>query len=400
MTNYHNGFVCLECGAQHPADYDGYLCEKCGGNLDATYDYTGVKSELSVEKLRSNDRRDVWRYAPLYPIESLDKIPPLDMGMTPLYANEEIEEEVGGGVFLKDDTRLPSASFKDRASSVVMTVAREKGIDKVACASTGNAGCSWACMGASCGMPVIIFVPASAPQAKIAQLEVYGADVRQVDGTYDEAFELCVDVCEEEGYFNRNTGFNPFTREGKKSVAFEIWEQFDYSAPGSVFVPVGDGNIISGVWKGFRDLKELGLINKLPQIISVQSSQSAAVNRTVESIRASGSQPAPDEIEMKTVSANTRADSIAVDAPSDGIAAVRAVLETDGEAVTVDDEEILDNIGALASTSGIFAEPAGVTSVAGLRSLAGSAKLDNIKFPAVCLLTGNGLKDVEAVLER
>jgi len=400
MTNHHSGFVCLECGTEHPAGYDDYLCEKCSGNLDAVYDYSAIKSELNVEKLRNDDRRDVWRYAPLYPIESLDKIPPLDMGMTPLYPNEQIGAEVGGEVYLKDDTRLPSASFKDRASSVVMTVAREKGIEKVACASTGNAGCSWACMGASCGMPVIIFVPASAPQAKIAQLEVYGADVRQVDGTYDEAFQLCVDVCEEEGYFNRNTGFNPFTREGKKSVSFEIWEQFDYSAPGSVFVPVGDGNIISGVWKGFRDLEELGLIEEMPQIISVQSSQSSAVNRTIEKIQSSGIQPDPGDIEMETVSANTRADSIAVDAPSDGIAAVRAVLETDGEAVTVDDEIILDNIAALASTSGIFAEPAGVTSVAGLRSLAGSAKLDNIEFPAVCLLTGNGLKDVEAVLER
>jgi threonine synthase len=279
-----------------------------------------------------------------------------------------------------------------------MTVAREKGIEKVACASTGNAGCSWACMGASCDMPVIIFVPASAPRAKIAQLGVYGADVRKVDGTYDEAFDLCVEVCENEGYFNRNTGFNPFTREGKKSVAFEIWEQLDYSAPGSVLVPVGDGNIISGVWKGFKDLLELGLIEEMPRIISVQSDKSDAVNRTITRLKKSGD--SVGEVEMETVSATTRADSIAVDEPRDGVAAVRAVMETWGEAVTVSDDEIIQNISDLAASSGIFAEPAGVTSVAGLRKMAREGTSGDLPGPVVCLLTGNGLKDVEAVLEE
>ncbi|MFP4686496.1 MAG: threonine synthase [bacterium] len=397
--NHHNGFICLECGEKHPQDYDGYLCRKCSGNLNLTYDYTAIGEVFDVPSLRENRRGDVWRYEALFPVESLDLIPPLYMGITPLYRNPNLEKETGlQNVYLKDDTRLPSASFKDRASSVVMTVAREKGIKRVACASTGNAGCSWACMGASCGMPVTIFVPASAPRAKIAQLEVYGADVRKVNGTYDEAFDLCVEVCEKEDYFNRNTGFNPFTREGKKSVSLEIWEQLDYSAPGSVLVPVGDGNIISGVWKGFKDLLELGLIEKMPVIVAVQSEKSDAVARTVKKLEKSGA--SLDNIEIETVSASTRADSIAVDEPRDGVAAVRAVLETGGRAVTVSDEEILDNIPTLAAASGIFAEPAGVTSVAGLRKLAREGTAAELPDPVVCLITGNGLKDVEAVLDR
>ncbi len=397
MTNYHIGFSCLVCGTEHAADYDGYVCKECEGKLDADYDYHAMSDEFSVDSLKSNPDRTVWRYAPAFPFSDVANVPRLFMGITPIYRNRDLEAKTGvNEVYLKDDSRLPSASFKDRASSVVMTVAIEKGIDKVACASTGNAGCSWACMGAACGMPVIIFVPASAPKAKIAQLGVYGADVRQVDGTYDDAFQLCAEECEEHGYFNRNTGFNPFTREGKKSVSFEIWEQLGFKAPGSVFVPVGDGNIISGVWKGFRDLKQLGLIEELPAIYAVQSDASAAIARTIRKIQ-SGDGDA-DNIQLETVSANTRADSIAVDSPSDGVAAVKAVIETGGDAVTVSDDDILDTIPELASSTGIFAEPAGVTSITGLKAHSDSDA--EIPGPAVCLVTGNGLKDVEAVLER
>ncbi len=396
MANYLEFFRCLECSEEHPPEYADYLCRSCGGNLNAVYDYTGIGREFSVEKLKSNNDQTVWRYSPLFPFKDRKNVPRLQMELTPLYRDRQLELETGAEtVYLKDDTRLPSASFKDRASSVVMAVAIEKGVDRVACASTGNAGCSWACMGAACGMPVIIFVPASAPEAKIAQLEVYGADVRKVDGSYDEAFSLCVEECEKYGYFNRNTGFNPFTREGKKSVSFEIWEQLGYQAPGSVFVPVGDGNIISGVWKGFSDLKELGLIAEMPSIFGVQSSASDAISRTVKKID-EGREDLND-FKMEIVSASTRADSIAVDKPSDGVAAVRAILETDGKAITVSDEQILENIGELASNTGIFAEPAGVTSVTGLREFAKAG--GKIPSPAVALITGNGLKDVKAVLE-
>jgi len=335
------------------------------------------------------------RYIDLLPVDSIDSVPPLDLGITPLYRFKQLEEESGfEGIYLKDDTRLPSASFKDRASSVVMAVAREKNIRVVAAASTGNAGCSWACMGAACGIHVIIYVPKTAPRAKIAQLKVYGAEIRVVDGNYDRAFDLCVQDSLEQNYFNRCTGYNPFTREGKKSVSFEIWEQLGFRVPGMIFVPVGDGNIISGVWKGFRDLRSLGFIEAMPRLVAVQSEKSDAVTRTLESLTEN-----EEEINIIVVQADTLADSISVDRPRDGVAAVRAVRETGGTAVRVEDSFIVDTIGYIASSAGIFAEPAGATSVAGMRKFIEEEGKDSLVGPAVCLVTGNGLKDVDVVLK-
>jgi threonine synthase len=399
MSNFLSGFKCLSCGKEYKKDYSGYICTDCGSNIDAEYDYKAIGKVFSVESLKENTDKTVWRYKPLFPFNDIKYIPPLDMSLTPLYPFSKLREDSGmDEVYIKDDTRLPSGSFKDRASSVVMAVAAEKGLSVVSAASTGNAGCSWACMGAASGMDVIIYVPKTAPRAKIAQLRVYGADVRIIDGNYDKAYDLCVKESGETGCFNRNTGYNPFTREGKKSVSYEIWEQLGFKAPGSVFVPVGDGNIISGVWKGFRDLKELGLISRIPELIAVQSSKSDAVTRTTEKI--SDRDIDPSEIKLESISATTVADSISVDLPRDGIAAVRAVLETGGKAVRVDDNDIIKNIKYVAASTGVFAEPAGVTSVAGLRELAASGGLDDIREPAVCLLTGNGLKDVDAVLKE
>ncbi len=393
MKNYLIGFKCIGCGKLFPSSYENYICDECFENIDALYDYKEISKVFSVQYLRANPQRDIWRYKPLFPFEDIKYIPPVDMSLTPLYRSSKLQKDTGlSGVYLKDDTRLPTASFKDRASSVVMAVAREKKVRVAAAASTGNAGCSWACMGAVGGIKVIIYVPESAPKAKIAQLKVYGADIRMVHGTYDNAYDLCVSDSHTEGYFNRCTGYNPYTREGKKSVSFEIWEQLGYNVPGAVFVPVGDGNIISGVWKGFRDLKELNLIDKLPELIAVQSENSDAVARTIEKVRKS-----PENLKLETVKATTIADSISVDKPKDGLAAIRAVVETKGKAVRVSDKEIIENIFYIASSSGVFTEPAGATSVAGLRKL---SLQDKVREPVVCLLTGNGLKDVEAVLKE
>lgn len=398
MENYLTGFKCIQCDKEFSAEYEGYVCDECSHNLDALYDYEGISKVFSVQYLKENPSQDVWRYKPLFPFKDIKYAPPLKMSLTPLYKCEKLEQDTGlKNVYLKDDTRLPSGSFKDRAGSVVMAVAREKGVKGYACASTGNAGCSWACMGAACGVKVTIFVPKTIPPGKLAQLKVYGADVRIIDGTYDEAYDLCSKESLEKGYFNRNTGYNPFTREGKKSVAFEIWEQLGYKAPGTVFVSVGDGNIISGVWKGFRDLKALNLIDQLPQIVAVQSDKSDAVIRTIEKMRKTG---ATRVKEVEVVNATTRADSISVDKPRDGLAAARAVLETEGHAVRVSDDEILDNIFYIASSTGIFAEPSGATSVAGLRKFAAQNDMTTLREPVVCLVTGNGLKDVGAVLEK
>jgi threonine synthase len=259
----------------------------------------------------------------------------------------------------------------------------------VVTASTGNAGAALAGMAAAIGQKAVIFAPKTAPPAKIAQLLVFGAEVLLVDGTYDDAFDLSVEASEAFGWYCRNTGYNPFTAEGKKTAAFEIWEQVIQvenlgSQPLSIFVSVGDGNIISGIHKGFKDLIALGWLEQMPRIYGVQAEGSAAIANAFF---------AEDE-EIKPVSATTLADSISVDLPRDGLRALRAATQTDGAYIKVSDQEILEAIAALGQV-GIFAEPAGATSYAGLvKALAGGVV--EREAPILVLNTGSGLKDVQA----
>lgn len=388
------GMECINCKSVIEYDPKGvqYLCPKCGGNLEVLYDYEAIKKHFTKNSLASNGRFDIWRYAPLLPISNLDHIPPLHIGWTPLYHAEKIGSITGlNNLYLKDDGRNPSASFKDRASAIALVSALERGITDITGASTGNAGSSMACLCASKGIRPVIFVPEKAPRAKIAQLLLYGARVLMVKGTYDEAFDLCLKVSEKYGWFNRNTGYNPFTREGKKTCIMEVCEQLKWDAPDWVFISVGDGNIISGLWKGLRDLYHSGFIQKLPRLCAVQSTLSNAVSQGVKN-------STPDNIVVKPVRATTIADSISVDLPRDGVAAVRAVLESKGEAVEVTDEEILSTIKLLADTTGIFGEPAGVTGLAGLLKVAKEKRISRDER-VVCVITGNGLKDVDSALK-
>ncbi len=271
--------------------------------------------------------------------------------------------------------------------------ARETGAKVLCGASTGNAGSSMACLAASVGMPCVIFVPEKAPAAKIAQLLIFGATVLAVKGTYDDAFDLCMEVCAKRGWFNRNTGHNPFTREGKKTAAFELYDQLG-KIPDWVVVPTGDGNILAGIWKGFRDLKESGIAHRMPKMLCAQSEESNAISTAAWKLQQAGA-ASPDwkNVEIAPVAATTVADSISVDIPRDGLAAVRAVMESGGAAVTVPDAEILAAIPELARGAGVFAEPAASCAWAGLKKAArdGLVKPDET---VVCMITGNGLKDV------
>jgi threonine synthase len=410
-VKYVNGYRCILCGAPWTIDGAEYTCPGCGGNLDVEYDYAVLKNVLTRDGLRASERFDIWRYAPLLPVADLRAVPPLQIGWTPLYRAGRLGKKIGlDGLFLKDDGRNPSASFKDRASAVALARAVETGAPLVTGASTGNAGSSAACLAASLGLPVVIFVPEAAPRAKIAQLLIFGARVLAVRGSYDQAFDLCLEATRRFGWYNRNTGFNPFTREGKKTCSLEICEQLQFEAPDRVFVPVGDGNIISGIWKGFRDFYALGLIDRLPRIVAVQSTRSAAVVKAVDRMvrRRGAPKPVPEgeappailgqEIEVEPVRATTVADSISVDLPRDGAAAVRAVLESGGDAVAVEDEAILEAIRLLAREEGIFGEPAGVASLAGLLRLVEKGEVGRAET-LVCLITGSGLKDIDSALK-
>ena len=394
---YFIGFRCLKCGAGQDRDFAGYICPACGGNLEVIYNYDRLKHDVARDRMVTAGRPDIFRYAHFLPISRVDLAPPLKVGMTPLYHADRLGASVGlKHVYLKDDGLNPSASFKDRAGVVALVRARELNAKVVAGASTGNAGSSMACLAASVGMPCVIFVPEKAPPAKIAQLLIFGAKVIAVRGTDDDAFDLCLKVCERRGWFNRNTGYNPFTREGKKTCSFEICEQLGWHAPDRVIVATGDGNIISGIWKGMRDLHAVGMIDRMPKIDCAQSEASAAIAGAVRKLETGNLKLGSADwsrIVIDPVKATTLADSISVDQPRDGLAAVRAVVESGGEAVTVPDDEILAAIPELARRAGVFAEPAAACAWACLKKMA-LKKLIRPDERVVCVITGNGLKDV------
>jgi threonine synthase len=371
--------------------------------LDVILDYKSIRKKFQPEDLTSRDVPSLWRYLPLLPVGEPDgdSTPLHAAGGTPVFALPILAAGLGlQHLWLKDESRNPSASFKDRASAVVVTRARELEAEIVVTASTGNAGAALACMSAAVGQKAVIFAPKSAPPAKVAQLLVFGAKVILVDGTYDDAFDLTIQAAQEFGWYCRNTGYNPFTAEGKKTAAFEIWEWWmeahhdwhkkdsplDDHSPLTIFVSVGDGNIISGIHKGFKDLLALGWIPNLPRIIGVQAEGSAAIANAFLA----------NTETITPVSAATLADSISVDLPRDGVRAVRAAKETNGTYVLVSDEQILQAIASLGKV-GIFAEPAGATAYAGMVKAvtAGLVKPDD---PIIVLNTGSGLKDVRAAM--
>ncbi len=391
------GFECVACGGRQGAEYAGYVCPTCGHNLQVTYDYDRVREELDLARPFQQSRADLFRYLPLLPLADLSLAPSLRIGATPLFRAGRLGASAGlSDVWLKDEGLNPSASFKDRASAVAVTRARELGAEVVAAASTGNAGSSMACMAARVGVPCVIFVPAAAPSAKIAQLLIFGARVLAVRGTYDQAFDLCFEVCRKRGWFNRNTGYNPYTREGKKTCSFEFCEQFAWKPPDRVVVPVGDGNIISGIWKGLKELHILGLIDRLPKLVCAQSTGSNAISRIVARVRRQHADPSAVDwsaVRISKVRATTVADSISVDQPRDGLAAARAVIESGGDAVTVPDGQIMSAVREIAQLSGVFVEPSCATTWACVKKMARAGDVASDER-ILCVLTGSGLKDV------
>jgi len=365
------------------ADPFHYTCPECGRNLDYTYDYDQIQNSWSKTDLQLNHDLSIWRYLPLLPVMKAPENTSLRVGGTPLVDYPETAKEHTLMSFqIKDDSRNPSGSLKDRASELGIQHARELGKSTLVGASIGNAGSSLAALSAHHGMESIIFAPASAPEAKLTQIRQHGARLVPVEANYDRAFDLAFEWAEKHNHYSRNTGINPILAEGKKTVALEIAEQNNWHAPDHVFVPVGDGCIISGVYKGFFDLLSMGWINKMPRIHAVQAEGSAAI---VNSLSISG--------DITKVEANTIADSISVDLPRDGDKARRAILGSNGLGIKVSDEQILEAQYDLSRSMGIFAEPAAATAFAGFLS-ASSEHLFNAEEHVVVLITGTGLKDI------
>jgi threonine synthase len=368
--------------------------------LDVRLNYERVRLSSSPTEIEGSTEASIWRYLPLLPVREPghERTPLRAVGWTPLFRARRLGDDLGmPNLWIKDDGRNPTASFKDRASAVVVTRAAEIGAEVIVTASTGNAGAALAGMAAAAGASAVILAPKNAPAAKVAQLLVFGAQVFLVEGTYDEAFDLSLEASKAFGWYCRNTGYNPFTAEGKKTASFEICEQFTaacgaraggsgiWQCPDAVFVSVGDGNIISGLHKGFKDLQELGWIERTPRIFGVQSEGSAAIYKAFQSEGGA----------IEPVQADTLADSISVDLPRDGERALRAATDTGGAYVSVPDGAILEAIKALAQREAVFAEPAGAAQLAGLSRALDQGLVDP-EDQIVVLVTGSGLKDIRA----
>lgn len=383
-------YECVNCGKSYSATEIRYLCPACSaetlpgeppkGVLKVVYPYEEIrKRNLDFNMLNSRGFID------LLPIRSLESYPSLRVGDTPLYRIKRLDDRpMLAELFIKDDSQNPTYSFKDRASALVSAYAKEQGIGTIIAASTGNAGSSLAGICASQNQKAIIVVPENAPLAKLTQIMMYGATIVPVKGTYDDAFDLSIEATKEFGWYNRNTAFNPLTIEGKRSVAFELYIQLGEKVPDRIFVPVGDGVILSGVYKGFEDLMQLGYIDKMPVMVAVQSEGSDNLIRNVHS----------ETFHIKK--SKTLADSISVDVPRNFYMTKQFLLKYKGEELSVSDEAILDASRRLSLNTGLFAEPAAAAAFAGFLEYCENNRMPSTSVNVV-ISTGSGLKDLQAV---
>ncbi len=373
---------CVRCGKIYEAVPQLTNCA-CGGILDIVYDYDYIKTRLTRETLAGRRDNSMWRYRELLPVEEDTQAPPLRVGWSPLYEAKALAEELGiGRLYVKDDGLNPTASLKDRASSMAVAKALEAGARVIACSSTGNAASSLAGNAAAAGLKTYIFVPSRAPKGKVAQLMTFGATVISVQGSYEETFELSKAAIEKWGWYNRNAAINPYLSEGKKTVGLEIMEQLNWEVPDYIAISVGDGCTIAGLWKGLKDLYAIGLIDRLPRLISAQAEGCCPLNRAIETGE-----------DWRPMEENTLADSIAVGVPRNADKALMAIRESSGLVVNVSDAEIMAAQKLLGRTCGVFGEPAGVTGAAGLKKLCEQGRIER-DAAVVSVVTGNGLKDV------
>ena len=380
------GYRCTICNREYPFGPELMTCPSCGekGILDIVYDYELIKQAFSKETLKKDRDNSMWRYRALMPIQGEGLGDFLRIGWTPLYRSQRLGRQIGlDTLYIKDDGLNPTASLKDRASGVAVAKAIELGYGTISCSSTGNAASSCAGSAARMGLKSVIFVPSRAPIGKVAQLLIFGANVVSVKGDYRQTFELSKAAIEKWGFYNRNAGINPVMTEGKKTVALEIAEQLDWKVTDWVAVSVGDGCTIGGVYNGFSDLLKLGMIERIPKILGVQSTGCCPFVNAQQN--GGALQPTPE---------NTLADSIAVGVPRNPVKAQRAVRERGGAWIAVSDDEILDAMRRLGRSEGVFGEPAGVTATAGVKAAIANGIIKPHES-VTTISTGSGLKDVK-----
>jgi threonine synthase len=388
MARFH--FRCHECVEEYQEDPNRLVCSACSGQQKPGGSVRGAL-EVVIRDLptvwphfRASDPEFLQAFLPIQDVAS---VPALPVGDTPLLRASGLGRVLRmRHLLLKDDTRNPSGSTKDRASLLVVAKAIEYGCETVATASTGNAASALSALAAAAGVRAVVLVPAAAPSGKLAQMLSYGATVLPVDGSYDDAFELCRAACDRFGWYNRSTALNPFTIEGKKTAALEIAAAMPDGAVDAVIVPTGDGVILSGLAKGFRDLETAGLIGKRPRLIAVQPEGSPAIVRALE---------AGTESAEPAQGAASVADSLVVDMPRNARVCLADIRASGGGGVVVSDDEILNAIRRLASATGVFAEPAAAASLPGLERALETGLVGRDER-VVLMISGSGLKDVAA----
>lgn len=398
QKHYH--YKCFNCRSNYDANEiennQIYICPNCGkleknkpliGVLEIVYDYDKIKNEISKKEFLKNGVGKFWQYPYLWPLDfrnnKIDKISETEINKLSLLENpiSEINYEKKN-IKIFDDSRNPTLSYKDRASTLVTLKAVQLGIKEISAASTGNAGSSLAGICARLGLQSHIYVPRNIPESKRIQIQSFGAKIYIVDGDYDKAFDMCLEISQNKKWYNRNTAFNPLTTEGKKSSVYDMFISLGGSLPDNIFVSVGDGVIISGIYKGLIELLKLGWIDKLPKLIAVQADGSSAVIDYLQS----------GKFEYKH--AHTLADSISAGAPRNLFMAVDAIKNTNGKGIKVSDQEIISAQKILSQQFGILAEPAAAASFAGYKKLVDQ---NDVLGDSILMITGNGLKDISAL---
>lgn len=385
------GLICVVCGREAQPPESAGTCEHCADPfavLEVQFDLERAARTLTREALAARPL-DHWRYAELLPVGPDAEALRWPVGFTPLIETPRLARWAGlSRLRLKDDSRNPTASFKDRASSVAVLHARQQDAGRIACASTGNAASSLAGFAAMAGIPATIFVPRSAPEPKVAQLLIHGADVRRVRGSYAQAYELCSRESLAHGWYNRNCAINPYLVEGKKTCGLELAEQTGARPAAWVAVSVGDGCTVAGIGRGLAQMTELGFLEHSPRLLGVQS---AAV-RPIE--HAFGQGALPGSIDPN---ATTMADSIDVPVPRNWRKAVNRIRESNGAMTHVTDQEIGAAMCALGALAGVFAEPAAAAAVAGVRRAVSDGVIA-ADDEVIAVITGSGLKDIRGAM--
>ena len=382
------GLRCRECGEQEPIG-PSHVCGFCFGPLEVVYDHAGIAQRISRERIEAGPA-SLWRYGDLLPVLSEDPALRVDLGtgFSPLRPAPRLGERLGlDDLWIKDDTRNPSGSFKDRVVTMAISAAKALGLDTIACASTGNLAGAVSAHAAHAGMPAYVFIPRDLERGKIVGAGVYGANVVAVDGTYDEVNRLCAEVADARGWGFANVNLRPFYAEGSKSIGFEIAEQLDWTLPDHVVIPIASGSMLTKIHKAFGELVEHGLVADHPTRIS--GAQATGCSPVAEAFER-------DSLDIRPQKPDTIARSLAIGNPADGYYAVQVANETGGIIGHVGDQEIVDGMRLLAETEGVFAETAGGVTVANLRRFAEAGTVERSER-VVAVISGNGYKTLEAL---